>query len=104
MRAVRPPATTPASERDLALVLPSGVTAFQVVEAIERTGGATLESVAVVDEYRGDRLPAGVRSVVFRLVFRAPDRTLEKAEVDQAVARVLKTLEKELRGVHLRET
>jgi phenylalanyl-tRNA synthetase beta subunit len=45
-----------------------------------------------------------VRSVVFRLVFRAPDRTLEKAEVDQAVARVLKTLEKELRGVHLRET
>ena len=57
----------------------------------------------MIDEYRGEKLPPEVRSVVFRLVYRAPDRTLEKAEVDQAVARVLKTLEKELR-VHIRET
>ena len=100
---VRPPAVTPASERDIALVVPAGVTADQVDEVIRRTGGAALESVRVIDEYRGDKLPGDLRSVVFRLVFRAPDRTLEKAEVDQAVARVLKNLEKELR-VHIRET
>ena len=101
--AVLPPAATPASERDLALLVPAGVTATSMEDVIRRSGGATLESVAVVDEYRGEKLPPEVRSVVFRLVFRAPDRTLEKAEVDQAVARVLKNLEKELR-VHIRET
>lgn len=101
--AVRPPAATPASERDIALVVPAGVSAAQIEDAVRRSGGSTLESVLVVDEYRGEKLPPEMRSVVFRLVFRAPDRTLEKAEVDQAVARVLKHLEKELR-VQLRET
>ena len=101
--AVQPPARTPASERDVALIGPGGVSAGMMAEVIRRTGGSVLESARVVDEYRGDKLAPEVRSVVFRLVFRAPDRTLEKAEVDQAVARVLKTLEKELR-VHIRET
>jgi phenylalanyl-tRNA synthetase beta chain len=100
---VAPLPGTPASERDLALVIPGGVTALEVEDVLRRSGGAFLESVRVVDEYRGEKLPAEFRSVVFRLVYRAPDRTLERAEVDQAVARVLKNLEKELR-VHLRET
>ena len=100
---IQPPSATPASERDIALVVPGGVSADQMEDVIRRSGGALLESVRVIDEYRGEKLPPDVRSVVFRLVYRAPDRTLEKAEVDQAVARVLKTLEKELR-VHIRET
>jgi phenylalanyl-tRNA synthetase beta chain len=103
MVGVRPPAGTPASERDIALLVPAGVSAAQMEEGIRRTGGAALESVRIIDEYRGEKLPPDMRSVVFRLMFRAPDRTLEKVEVDQAVARVLKNLEKELR-VHLRET
>jgi phenylalanyl-tRNA synthetase beta chain len=94
---------TPASERDLALVLPPGLLAEEVISVIRSAAGPVLESVIVRDEYRGDKLPPGMRSVVFGLVFRAPNRTLEKAEVDQAGARVLKSLEKELR-VHLRET
>ena len=100
---IHPPARTPASERDIALVVPPGVLAGQMEDVIARAGGPTLELVRVIDEYRGEKLPPDMRSVVFRLVFRAPDRTLEKAEVDLAVARVLKHLEKELR-VHIRET
>jgi phenylalanyl-tRNA synthetase beta chain len=98
----KPLRVTPASERDLALLLPAGVTAAQVIALITRAAARVLESVRVTDEYRGKPLPPEVRNVVFRLVFRAPDRTLEKAEVDQAVARVVKTLETDL-GVHLRE-
>ena len=49
----------------------------------------------------GPELPAGVRSVAFRLVFRAPDRTLRDAEVDQAETRLLAALEDEL-GVRRR--
>jgi phenylalanyl-tRNA synthetase beta chain len=71
--------------------------------AVRQSGGPMLESVRVVGEYRGERVPPGTRGVVLRMVYRAADRTLEKSEVDQAVARVLANLEKELR-VHLRET
>jgi phenylalanyl-tRNA synthetase beta chain len=87
---------TPASERVLALLLPDGVTAAQVEAVLRRAGPALLESVEVESDYRGAGLPAGVRSVAFRLTFRAPDRTLRDVEVDQAEARLLAALAEEL--------
>ena len=50
---------------DLALV-PEGVTAGQVLAEAKRAGGRCWQ-VRVVDEYRGKGLPAGARSVAFRL-------------------------------------
>jgi phenylalanyl-tRNA synthetase beta chain len=85
----------------LALLLPDGVTASGVSELLRRVGGALLERVEIESDYRGPELPAGVRSVAFRLVFRAPDRTLRDAEVDQAETRLLAALEDEL-GVRRR--
>jgi phenylalanyl-tRNA synthetase beta chain len=93
---------TPASERVLALLLPEGVTAGGVEAVLRETGGGLLERVVVESDYRGAELPAGVRSVAFRLVFRAPDRTLRDTEVDQAEARLLAALAEEL-GVRRRE-
>jgi phenylalanyl-tRNA synthetase beta chain len=92
---------TPASERDLALVLPPDVSAASVERVLRRQGGALLEQVDIFDEYRGAGLPEGHRGVGFRLRFRAPDRTLLTAEVDAAVGRCVTALEKEL-GIHLR--
>jgi phenylalanyl-tRNA synthetase beta chain len=82
-------------------LLPEGVTASRVEEVVRRVGGALLERLAIESDYRGPELPAGVRSVAFRLVFRAPDRTLRDAEVDQAETRLLAALEDEL-GVRRR--
>ena len=42
-------------------------------------------------------LPAGARSVAFRLSFRAPDRTLRDTEIDAIETRMLATLTAELR-------
>ena len=89
----RPLATTPAVERDLALVLPAGVLAADVEAAMRHAAGPLLGATRVFDEYRDPRL-AG-RSVAWRLVFRAPDRTLRDEEVDAAVARVLGALRSE---------
>ena len=88
--------TTPSSERVLALLLPEGVRAEQVEGVLRRTGGALLERVFVASDYRGPELPAGTRSVAFRLGFRAPDRTLRDGEVDEAETRLLAALAKEL--------
>ncbi len=89
--------TTPSSERVLALLLPEGVHARQVEALLHRAGGALLERVVVESDYRGTELPAGTRSVAFRLTFRAPDRTLRDSEVDEAEARLLAALAQELR-------
>jgi phenylalanyl-tRNA synthetase beta chain len=99
--AYRPVPSTPPVERDLALVLPASVTARDVEELVERAAGPHLESANVFDEYRAADLSG--RSVAWRLVFRAPDRTLKDREVDKAVARVLKQLKEHL-GVERRQT
>ena len=91
----------PAVERDLALLVPAGRPAAEVERAIAAAAGSLLESVGPFDLYEGKGIPAGTRSVAFRLRFRAPDRTLTDREVDKAVERVLRRLREEL-GVERR--
>jgi phenylalanyl-tRNA synthetase beta chain len=97
----RPLPQYPASERDLALLVPEGVAAGAVTEAIRAAGGAELESVELFDVYTGQGLAEGTRSVAYRLRFRAPERTLKDKEVDRSVGTVLKRLEEDL-GVKAR--
>ncbi|HXQ28717.1 MAG TPA: phenylalanine--tRNA ligase subunit beta [Gemmatimonadales bacterium] len=84
----------PAVERDLALILPAGVTASAVEQRLRRN--ALLEAVSVFDEYRGPAIPGDQRSVAWHLTFRDPTRTLRDGEVDEILARALKALEDEL--------
>jgi len=91
----------PGSERDLALLVPTTVSADQVAAAIRGAAGALLEDVFPFDLYEGKGIPEGVRSVAFRLRFRAADRTLTDAEVDKPVDAVLAALE-ERHGIRRR--
>src|SRR5439155_735764 len=72
----RPLPLQPPVERDLALVLPPGVTAAQVSDVLRRTVGPLLERLEVFDEYRGPGIPAGHRSVAWHCTFRDPERRL----------------------------
>jgi phenylalanyl-tRNA synthetase beta chain len=67
-----------------------------------RAGGELLESVSIESDYRGPELPAGKRSVAFRLTFRSVDRTLRDPEVDDVETRMLAMLKTEL-GILRRE-
>jgi phenylalanyl-tRNA synthetase beta chain len=90
-------------ERDVALLVPDRVTADDVEQAMRSAAGPLLEQVSAFDEYRGETVPAGHRSVAWRLVFRDPEgqRTLGAKEVDGRRDRVLKVLESQL-GVRQR--
>ena len=100
----RPMPSYPAVPRDLALLVPVQRSVADVTALLEQRGGRHhLESVAVLDEFRAATLPAGLRSVMIRLVFRAMDRTLTDNEVESAVGRLLTSLEREL-DVILRST
>ena len=97
----RPLPTTPAVARDLSLAVPEGVSGDLLTRIVGRAAGPLLESLDIVDEYRGPKLGTGVRGLTVRLVFRAADRTLRDAEVDAAVDKVVKSAQQEL-GVQLR--
>ena len=61
-------------------------------EEVERVVAAVkladLESVRVVDRYEGPGVPQGQVKTTIRLVFRAPDRTLEQDAVNREVRRL----------------
>ena len=90
----------PAVERDLALLVPDRVLAYDVGTLIRARGGALLESVELFDLYRGERVEQGKRSLAYRLRFRSPDRTLKDKQVDKSVAGILARLKEELSVEH----
>lgn len=91
----------PAVTRDISMVMPKEILVGQVEEIIEKKGGAYLESYALFDLYEGAQIKAGYKSVAYSIVFRAKDRTLEDADVSEAMNRILKALEG--MGIELRK-
>ncbi|MDB4907174.1 MAG: hypothetical protein JWO05_1958 [Gemmatimonadetes bacterium] len=91
-----PQPSTPAAEFDLALLLPAGRLASEVEAVIRRTAGEMLERLELFDEYTGEGVEAGARSVAWRLTFRHPERTLRDKEIDGRRSRILGVLESEL--------
>ncbi len=82
----------PATTRDLALLLADEHAAGDVAAAMAAEGAPLAESVRVFDVYRGDQIPAGHRSVAFRVTYRDPAGTLKDKDVDSAHARVVKAV------------
>jgi phenylalanyl-tRNA synthetase, beta subunit, non-spirochete bacterial len=98
---VEPIPRFPEVERDLAIIVAESHTAAEVEATIRRHGGALLRGLRLFDLYRGAPLDATEKSLAYRLVLGARDRTLTEAEVDEAVAGVRSGLESEI-GAHLR--
>lgn len=99
----RPLPTTPAAEFDLALLVPNDLPAVEVERVMRRAGGELLERLTLFDEYRGDTVPPGYRSLAWRLTFRHPERTLREKEIAGRRERLVRSLEGEL-GVRQRTT
>jgi phenylalanyl-tRNA synthetase beta chain len=91
----------PAVYRDVALVLPEGVPAARVIQALYRHGAPWLEEARLFDVYVGHPIPAGKRSLAFHLTYRDPERTLTDEAVDQHHEALIKGLAAEL-GAELR--
>lgn len=83
----------PAVSRDIAIVVKESTQAGDMLDCIEKAGGKTLEDVRLFDVYRGEKLGADKKSVAYALTFRASDRTLTDAEIQNSMDKILKALE-----------
>jgi phenylalanyl-tRNA synthetase beta chain len=99
--AFSPFATVPASERDLAVVVPRVTASSSLLQAIRKAGKPLLEQAELVDRYEGEQVAAGSCSQAFRLRFRDAKRTLTDAEVDAAHLAIRTALERQF-GAELR--
>ena len=70
---------------DVAFVVDEAVTHEMLVQRMKSAGGKLLDTVELFDVYRDEkRLGAGKKSMAYKLVYRAADRTLTSQEVDKA--------------------
>jgi phenylalanyl-tRNA synthetase beta chain len=100
-KAYRAIPATPRAQVDLALLAPTSVTAAQIDAVIRREAGDLLETLTLFDEFTGQGIPEGSRSLAWALTFRHPERTLMDKEVQGRSEKIVKALEGEL-GVRQR--
>ncbi|QGU07263.1 Phenylalanine--tRNA ligase beta subunit [Corynebacterium occultum] len=74
----------PALHQDIALVVEEEIPAEKVRKVVEEGAGPLLESVELFDIYRSEQLREGRKSLAFKLLFRAADRTLTDEEASEA--------------------
>ena len=79
-----PPSKYPPVTRDISLLFRSEIPVQAILDALEGQKPAIVRSVALVDVYRGAGLPAGTKSLAFRVVMQHTERTLTDAEADAA--------------------
>jgi phenylalanyl-tRNA synthetase beta chain len=92
----------PAIIRDMALVLPEGVSAQQVEDVVWSSRNPWLRWIRLFDVYRGVPLDEGYKSLAFSFCYQADDRTLTEEEVNSCWTRLVEELEQKL-GASLRK-
>ncbi len=89
----RPAPSQPASWVDITLLVPDSISASAVERSLLAAGDPLLERIELTTEYRGAPVPAGHRSLTWRLTFRHPERTLVEKQVEARRDKLLQALE-----------
>jgi phenylalanyl-tRNA synthetase beta chain len=79
----------PAIMRDVAFVIPSGMQSDNMLDNVLNQKEDLLENVNIFDIYEGKGLPEGTKSLGLRFSYRAADRTLTDAEVNNVHEKIV---------------
>ena len=96
---VAPLGKIPPVQRDLAIVVPDPVSYADLHAAVRQEGRPLLEEALLFDLYQGKQVPAGKKSLAFRLIFSDADRTLTEAEIQAAHQKILGRLQQQFAAV-----
>ena len=91
----------PAVSRDFSFVCDESLEVGTIAEVMEKAAGKMCEGVKLFDIFRGEKIGEGKKSVAFRVILRAPDRTLTVEEADKVSNKILKDLSFKL-GLNIR--
>jgi phenylalanyl-tRNA synthetase beta chain len=80
----------PAVTRDIAMLVRDEFSAGEIADALADASEGLAESVVLFDLYRGGQIPAGHRSLAFRVTYRDPEATLTDKRVDKVHASLAK--------------
>ncbi len=86
----------PVAERDLAVVVAEDAFASDILDAANGAKAANLVGFKVFDTYRSEQIGEGKKSVALRFYFANLERTLQDAEVNDAMDKILRALKRKV--------
>jgi phenylalanyl-tRNA synthetase beta chain len=95
---LRPISSMPPVVEDLAFVVAEEITLRRLEQAIRAAGGDLLVDLELFDLYRGEPLPAGHKSLAFRLIYQSQDANLRDADIVKLRERIVRRVERETGG------
>jgi phenylalanyl-tRNA synthetase beta chain len=98
-KAFKPIPRFPAVVRDIALVVGAEITHRRVWDIIRTF--SLVEGVVLFDVYSGEPVPAGKKSLAYRITFQSPTQTLTDEGVNKVLQQILEKLSREV-GATLR--
>jgi len=87
-RTANAPPKFPAANRDVAFVVDEAVPYAAVRDEVTGAAKELLESLTLLDAYRGPQIGSGKRSFALRLVFRSQTGTLTDTDVERVLKRI----------------
>jgi phenylalanyl-tRNA synthetase beta chain len=81
----------PVVSRDISMIVPNVVKYSEIENLVKKTGGELIDSVSFFDRFEAKN------SMAIRIEMSAKDRTLESAEIDAVMEKIVLKLEKELK-------
>ncbi|WP_410210989.1 phenylalanine--tRNA ligase subunit beta [Aquirhabdus sp.] len=82
----------PSVRRDIAVLISDSIQVSQIQTTIAAVAGDSMTKVWLFDEYTGQGVDVGLRSLAFALLWQHPERTLEDTEIKDGMQRVVEAL------------
>jgi phenylalanyl-tRNA synthetase beta chain len=82
----------PSVRRDIAVLISDSIQVNQIQSTIASVVGHSLTQSWLFDEYTGQGVEVGMRSLAFALLWQHPERTLEDTEIKDGMQRVVEAL------------
>ena len=92
----------PSVRRDLAVVVERATPAATILNAIREVAGNLLANLELFDDYRGEGIDSGRKSLALTLTFQDSSRTLKEEAVETLIAKVMAALQQKF-GAQLRQ-
>lgn len=88
----------PSIRRDVAMFVPETTTHDTILIAVRQAKANYLERVDLFDVFRGNKIPAGQKSVAYAFTYRHPDRTLTDEEINSEHQKVVQKLQQKVKA------
>jgi phenylalanyl-tRNA synthetase beta chain len=95
----QPVSKLPVVRRDLAIVVDEAIPAQEVVDALIAVKPPFVDRLGIFDVYRGPGIESGKKSLAILVLIQDTARTLTDAEIDAAVAVLLRELQSRFKAV-----